>query len=72
MTTCPITINQYFLLSIPFVFDVIYLPAAILDSNCLALWDLETPATVLSLNTTTIRLICMISLCRTEDQYIPS
>jgi hypothetical protein len=33
MATKPITIDQYSLLFIPFVFDVIYLPAAILDSH---------------------------------------
>jgi hypothetical protein len=63
------TIDQYSLLSIPFMFDVIYLPAAILDSYCLALkilrhWPLYSLS--LSLNITTIRLICMISLCRIE------
>ena len=63
MTTNSITIDQFSLLSIPFMFNVIYLPAAILDSHCLSL---KTPVTALSLNITTIRLICMILLCRME------
>ena len=57
MTT--ITIDQYSLLSIPFMFNVIYLLAAILDSHCLSL---KTPVTVLSLNITTISLICILLL----------
>ena len=58
-----ITIDQYSLLSIPFMFNVIYLLATILDSHCLSL---KTPVTVLSLNITTISLICILLLCRME------